>query len=115
VVLDFWFSTCGPCLREIPDLRKLTESMKGRPFTVLGVVGDGRNDDAREVIASESIAWPNVLEGGQAIVDRYHIEGFPSHVVIDAQGVIRSKHHLAPEDLAAFLERLVKEAEAARK
>jgi len=96
-------------------MRKLTESMKGRPFVLLGIVGDGRNDDARKVIASESIAWPNVLEGGQAVVDRYHIEGFPSHVVVDAEGMIRAKDRYIPEDLSTFLEPFVKEAEAAAK
>lgn len=115
VVLDFWFAACGPCLREIPDQRKLSEAMKGRPFTFLGVVGFGSNDDAQKVIDSEKIAWPNVLEGGEAIAERYHVEGFPTHIVIDAQGVIRSKKHHSASEMPAFLEPLVKEAEAAAK
>ncbi|MDR3621240.1 MAG: sigma-70 family RNA polymerase sigma factor [Paludisphaera borealis] len=115
VVLDFWFSTCGPCLREIPDQRKLTEAMKGRPFTFLGIVKDGQIDDARKVIDSEKISWPNVLAGGETITERYHIESFPSHVVIDAQGVIRAKGHLDPASVGPVVEKLVKEAEAGMK
>ena len=112
--MDFWFAGCGPCLREIPSQRDLMEEMKGRPFTFLGVVSDGRNDDARKVIESRSITWPNILAGGQAITERYHIEGFPSHIVIDAQGVIRAKGFDIAEP-HSVLDPLVKEAEAEAK
>jgi RNA polymerase sigma factor (sigma-70 family) len=115
VMLDFWFSACGPCLREIPDQRKLTEAMKGRPFTFLGIVSREPIDDAREVIESEKVSWPNILTGGEAIAERYHVEGYPTHILIDAQGVIRSKKRHGSSDLPASLKPLVKEAEAAAK
>lgn len=32
VLIDFWGSWCGPCIREIPDLKKLYENFHGQNF-----------------------------------------------------------------------------------
>ena len=112
VVLAYWFSTCGPCLREIPRERELAEKMKGRPFTLLGVVTDGRADDARKVIESEGMTWPNLLVGGDKVAEQYHVNSNPSYFVLDAAGVIRSKGYILPSALDKLVERLVGEAEA---
>jgi RNA polymerase sigma factor (sigma-70 family) len=112
VVLAYWFSTCGPCLRAIPDERELAAKMKGRPFTLLGIVTDGRADDARKVIEAEKITWPNLLVGGDKVAQQYHVSGNPSYFVLDAAGVIRSKGHILPSQLDQLVEKLVGEAEA---
>ncbi len=88
VGLVFWFAGCGPCIREIPHERELTEKMKGRPFTLLGVVGDGNGDAARKVIEDQKMTWPNLVTGGEKVSERYHVTGYPTQFVIDAQGVI---------------------------
>jgi RNA polymerase sigma factor (sigma-70 family) len=112
VALVYWFSTCGPCLQEIPHERELTQKMKGRPFTLLGVVTDGRAEEARKVIEAEGMAWPNVLNGGDKIAEQYHVQSNPSYFVIDAKGVIRSKGYALPSALDALVEKLVTETEA---
>ena len=114
VTLIFWGTTCDPYIRELPDERKLAEAMRGKPFTFLGIVCDDQSDAARKVVDSEMIAWPNILKGGEAIAERYHVEGYPSHVVIDAQGVIRAKR-FDVDDPHPVLDPLVKEAEEAAK
>ena len=40
VFLNFWATTCAPCLKEIPDLGKLSENMAGLPFVILAVSTD---------------------------------------------------------------------------
>jgi len=49
-VLSFWASWCGPCMRLMPVERALTERMKGKPFTMIGVNGDGILPDARRAV-----------------------------------------------------------------
>ena len=114
VALVYWFSTCGPCLREISHERELADKMNGRPFTLLGVVTDGRAEDARKVIKTERMSWPNVLSGGDKIAEQYHVQSNPSYFVIDAEGVIRSKGFVLPSTLDALVEKLVSEKEATR-
>jgi RNA polymerase sigma factor (sigma-70 family) len=115
VVMVFWFSTCNPCLLAIPPERELAVKMKGRPFTLLGIVTDGRGEAAREVIESEGMTWPNVLVGGEKITDRYHITANPAYVVVDADGLIRAKGLMDAASIAKLAEKLVGEAESKAK
>ncbi len=88
--------------------------MKGRPFSLLGVVTDGRAEEARKVIEAEKMDWPNVLKGGDKVAEQYHVQSNPGYYVIDAKGVIRAKGSLLPSMLDELVEKLVKEAEASR-
>jgi peroxiredoxin len=112
VALVYWFSNCGPCLREIPHERELTEKMKGRPFTLLGIVTDGRCEEARKIIESEGMTWPNLLGGGDKVAEQYHVKSNPSYFVLDADGVIRSKGYVIASALDKLVEQLVSETEA---
>ena len=112
VTLVYWFSTCGPCLSEIPYEKKLAARMKGRPFTMLGIVSDGKGEDARKIIDAEGISWPNLLAGGDQVAEEYHVAGNPGYFVLDADGVIRCKGHISPSSLNNMVEKLVTETEA---
>jgi RNA polymerase sigma factor (sigma-70 family) len=115
VALAYWFSACGPCLREIPHQRALAAKMKGRPFTLLGIVSDGRNQDARRIIETEGISWPNLVSGGDKVAAQYHVASNPAYFVLDAAGVIRAKGRLDADSLGTLVERLVSETEAIEK
>ena len=115
VVMVYWFSTCGPCLLAIPQERELAVKMKGRPFTLLGIVTDGRGEAARKVIESEGMTWPNVLGGGEKVTDRYHITANPAYFVVDADGLIRAKGLMDAASIDKLAEKLVGEAESKAK
>ena len=107
VVVVFWASWCGPCLRQIPKERELAERLKDRPFALLGVNCDEDAEAARKVVRDERITWPNASDGSKQvgpcevdmgpIAGRYHVRGLPSVFVLDAKGVIRRKMALGDE------------------
>jgi hypothetical protein len=79
-------------MREVPNERALAERLKGKPFALLGVNCDDNKQAAISAIKSERMTWPNWRDGtpGEGrIAKRYHIRGYPSAFVIDAQGIIR--------------------------
>ncbi len=115
VALVFWGTWCGPCMREIPREKALVERMKGRPFAMLGVNTDADAGAARKVMEARGVAWPNWHDGepGEGPIARlYHVRGYPTVYVIDAEGKIRSKTSLGNE-LDQLVEKLVAEKEAA--
>ncbi len=112
VALVYWFSTCGPCLSEIPHEKELAAKLKGRPFTWLGIVTDGKGEDARKILDSEGITWPNILAGGDKVAEQYHVKSNPDYFIIDAAGVIRWKGQISASSRDEFIEKLVKEAES---
>jgi thiol-disulfide isomerase/thioredoxin len=97
VVLVFWGSWCGPCMREIPHERELAERLKDRSFALLGVNCDDDRSTALKAMEMERIQWPNWHDGAPdvgPIMKRYHISSYPTIFVIDAQGNIRHKQIL---------------------
>jgi thiol-disulfide isomerase/thioredoxin len=106
VMLVFWGSWCGPCMAQIPHERELVERLKGRPFALLGVNCGDDKETARKVIERERMAWPNWFDGALGegpIADRYHIRGYPSVFVLDAEGIIRDRTGL-DKDVDKLLE-----------
>jgi thiol-disulfide isomerase/thioredoxin len=112
VVLVFWGSWCGPCMRQVPHERELVERLKGKPFALLGVNCDGDTRAARKAMESERITWPNWNDGAPGegpIANRYRVRGFPTVFVLDAKGIIRHNQRLAPEGLDKAVDRLLEE------
>lgn len=115
VVVAFWGTWCGPCMREIPREKALVARMKGRPFAMLGVNTDADAAAARKVMETQGVTWPNWADGEPGagpIANLYHVRSYPTVYVIDADGKIRGKdaHGLALDQL---VERLVTERESA--
>ena len=95
VVLVFWGTWCGPCMREVPHERAMTDKYKGKPFAMLGIDCEPDKAAALKVMAQEKITWPNWNDGDPGegpIAQRYHVRGFPSTYIIDAKGIIRHIH-----------------------
>ncbi len=68
---------------------------------------------ALKVMKAQGITWPNWNDGDPGegpIVNAYHVRGYPTIIVIDAKGVIRSPNVLG-SDLDKAVEELIKEAE----
>lgn len=112
VVLVFWGSWCGPCMGEVPYLRKLMASFRDRPFTVVGVNSGDTREKAAKAIRDEKMTWPVFLDGEDGpIVERWAVLHFPTVYVLDAKGVIRLKQLSDQDEFEKIIAELVKQAE----
>jgi peroxiredoxin len=92
VVLDFWSTTCPPCLREMEDLKVLWRRMKPRGVTVVGVsTGDESPSQIARFGNDRGVDYPLVVDRG-AVAATYQVSSLPTLYVIDGNGRIASAH-----------------------
>lgn len=97
VVLDFWYRGCGWCIRAMPQVKQLAADFAGRPVAFLGMNTDRNDKDAQFVIDAMGLNYPNLKAAG--IPGKYRVQGFPTLVIIDQEGIVRGFHEGYAPDL----------------
>lgn len=85
VVVDFWATWCGPCIRELPDLAAFQERVRGRSdvaFLSFNVTEE--KETVLAFVAEQKIAYPVYL--ADLLVGPYEVSAFPTKLVIDMRG-----------------------------
>jgi thiol-disulfide isomerase/thioredoxin len=116
VLLDFWATWCGPCMRLVPSNRELVEGYKDRPFALVGVNADEDVTDRDAAVKRFRVNWrsfKNAAGDGPQVTDLWNVQGFPTLYLIDHTGVIRKVWQELPdvEALAKEVADLVAAAE----
>ena len=90
VLLDFWASWCGPCISDLPDLRRIKEKTATLPVVFLNVSLDTDDADWREAIDKHEIKGVHVRADGFSsdVAKSYQVTGIPSYYLVDSQGLI---------------------------
>jgi thiol-disulfide isomerase/thioredoxin len=92
VVLDVWATWCGPCLAMIPEQRALVKRLKHKPFTLVSINADEKQETLTEFLKKNPMPWTHWYTGteGNLIAD-LNVWFYPRIYVLDSKGVIRFK------------------------
>jgi len=90
VVLDFWYRGCGWCIRAMPQMKELAAHFKDQPVTVFGMNTDRDEADAQFVIDKLALNYLNLK--AKDIPSKYSVQGFPTLLIIDQDGILRDIH-----------------------
>lgn len=107
VLIDFWASWCGPCIKEHPQLIKLNSTYAGK-FSIYSVSMDTKKPLWLGAIARQKLTWTQVsdLKYWQSpVVGDYMLQSVPLNFLIDKNGIILAKniHGKALEDMLKSL------------
>jgi len=87
VLLDFWSTACGPCIRELPNIQKVAEEHKD-DLIVWGISFDQPDRD-KKWLAQHQQQFPTLSDTEYEVSDLYKVHGIPASVLIDASGKVR--------------------------
>lgn len=88
VLLNFWATWCGPCVRELPDLDRLQAALGGPGFQVLAVSSDRKGPEVvRPFLDKLGIRELAAYNDRKAALQRaFKVFGLPTTVLLDAEG-----------------------------
>lgn len=96
VLVEFWATWCGPCMKELPNLVAQTRDLLGRrDFAVLTVNMDSVADISKvhQALRANQITFPVVFDGhgrrqGNVQAAEWDVHSVPQTFLIDPQGTI---------------------------
>ena len=93
VILDFWATWCGPCVRALPELQKATSSFNKNKVTLLAVnQGESKKVISKFLKKKQLKALSVIMDETRKIGGDYKVKGIPKTVIIDQKGVVRHVH-----------------------
>jgi len=102
LVINYWYATCPPCREEMPALATVAAEFAGR-VRFVGINPQDSAEQARAVAAERGVTFEQLLDPTQRSVDALALTGFPSTVLVRADGTIAStiRRALTADELRA--------------
>lgn len=94
VVIDFWATWCGPCVAELPQMKKLYDQYHDEGVEFIGVSLDEPEDRGglralQAFVAKHEIPWPQYYQGNgweSRFSSSWGIRAIPTVFLVDADG-----------------------------
>lgn len=92
LLIDFWATWCGPCVAELPYLRRAHEQYRDQGLVILSVSFDETRDSIKRLRGARwSMPWLSAFEprgfAGES-AKTFEIAGIPRPILIDPEGKI---------------------------
>lgn len=112
VLVDFWATWCGPCIAELPNVKKVFADYHDKGFEIVSISLDDEKDRQKfiELVKTEGTTWPQRFEGKgwkDSLVATYTITGIPAMFLLDQNGMLVSTNARGPK-LEAEVKRLLR-------
>ncbi len=88
VLVDFWASWCGPCKREIPNIKNVYTKYAGDDFDVLSVAVWDQPQASADTAKAYGVNWNEIVNAQAVPTELYGIQGIPHIILFGPDGTI---------------------------
>ena len=89
VLIDFWATWCGPCVREIPSVKKTYDELRKQGFEIIGISMDSDKKKLESFLAKNDMPWPQFFDGKgwkTSLAQEHGISSIPAMWLVDKKG-----------------------------
>jgi len=106
VVLNFWATWCGPCVREMPMFQEFQDRYP--EMVLLGVDEEESPETVRDFLQTMGLTYTILLDEKAELGRDLRVNYLPTTFFVDEQGDIRFRHYgiLTEEQLTHYLTEL---------
>ena len=102
IIMNFWFTGCGPCRQEFPYLNELTEMYSDKDVVFLGFALDDNIELLNKFLAKYEFHYEIIADAAD-IASLFGISMYPSSLVIDKKGQVATRFNGGGEKIKMIL------------
>jgi cytochrome c biogenesis protein CcmG/thiol:disulfide interchange protein DsbE len=92
VLVNFFASTCVPCIKEMPALEEVHQAV-GEQVTFLGLAMQDRPEDALDLVERTGVTYRTAQDRDASVITALGGAVLPTTVLLDADGQIVAMHN----------------------
>jgi thiol-disulfide isomerase/thioredoxin len=89
MVLNFFTTWCGPCRTEMPELSRLADENKDKPFFMLGIDAGEKHELVTAYVRDLKLTFPVAIDDSGEVLKRLGVQSYPTTLFIGPDGRIQ--------------------------
>jgi peroxiredoxin len=88
IVIKCWYIHCTPCIREFPQVNRLTEEYKDRKDIVFISLAEDSPEQLKTFLARKPLSYSVIPDMKIYMNESLQLNSFPTHFILNKEGII---------------------------